>query len=191
MSRRGQWIVVGSIVATLGLLAALAVVYPPPAVGVGIEAPDFKAMNIASGDTVRLKDFRGQVLLVNLWATWCTPCEAEMPEIQRLYDALKPEGLRVLAVSEDEQGTDVVQKWVAQHKLTFDVLHDRSMKVEDLYHAVGLPESFVIDRSGRIVKRVTGFRVHWDDDSQKALFRALLASPAAAPAGKPKPDASD
>jgi peroxiredoxin len=110
-----------------------------------------------------------------------------MPEIQRLYDALKPEGLRVLAVSEDEQGTDVVRQWVKQHHLTFDVLHDQSTKVQDLYHAVGLPESFVIDRSGRIVKRVTGYRVHWDDESQKALFRVLLAVPA--PAGKP--DASD
>jgi peroxiredoxin len=106
-----------------------------------------------------------------------------MPEIQRLYDSLGPQGLRVLAVSQDEQSTDVVREWVRKHRLTFDVLHDQSMKAQDLYRAVGLPESFVIDRRGRIVKRVTGYRVHWDDESQKALFRRLLAD--TVPARKP------
>ena len=159
---------------TLGIGVSFAVAYAPPAVGVGIEAPDFNAMDIASGDTVTLASLRGQVVLLNLWATWCPPCEAEMPEIQRLYDEMKPLGLRVVAVSEDEQGTDVVRAWIRQRKLTFDVLHDQAGEVQHLFHAVGLPESFVIDRRGRIIKRVTGFRVHWDGADQKALFRRLL-----------------
>ena len=174
MSRRGQWIVAGSAAGVLAIGVALAVIFAPPAVGVGIEAPNFRAVDIASGDTVRLNNYRGQVLLVNLWATWCDPCKAEMPEIQRLYDELKPEGLRVLAVSQDEQNTDVVKAFIAERKFTFDVLHDQHHKSEDLFRAVGLPESFVIDRHGRIVKRVTGWIVHWDDAVQKALFRRLL-----------------
>ena len=165
---------VGGVVVALGIGVTFAVAFAPPAVGVGIEAPDFAAVDIANGDTVSLASLRGQVVLLNLWATWCPPCEAEMPEIQRLYDEMKPLGLRVVAVSEDEQGIDVVRAWIKQRKLTFDVLHDQAGEVQHLFHAVGLPETFVIDRQGRIVKRVTGYRVHWDAAEQKALFRRLL-----------------
>jgi peroxiredoxin len=175
MKRRTQWALTGGIVALLGAALVLAVANAPSGTGVGIAAPDFPAVNLATGDTVRLSDFHGQVLLVNLWATWCTPCEAEMPEIERLYQELGPEGLRVVAVSQDEDGPDVVRAWVKKHNLTFDILHDRKGDVQHLYQAVGLPESFVIDRNGRIVKRVTGYIVHWDGADQKALFRRLLA----------------
>jgi peroxiredoxin len=164
----------GGVAAVLGIAVVFAVVFAPPAVGVGVTAPDFTALNIASGDSVKLSDYRGQVLLVNLWATWCDPCKAEMPEIQRLYDELKPEGLRVLAVSQDEQGTQIVKDFINQRHFTFDVLHDQNHLSQDLFHAVGLPETFVIDRQGTIVKRVTGWIVHWDDPVQKALFRRLL-----------------
>jgi len=174
MSQRRQWLMAGGIAAGLGVGVAFAVNLAPPPVGVGVAAPNFTAVNIATGDSVRLTDYRGQVLLVNLWATWCDPCKAEMPEIQRLYDELKPEGLRVLAVSQDEEGTNVVRKFIADHHFTFDVLHDQKHSSQDLFRAVGLPESFVIDRQGVIVKRVTGWIVHWDDPVQKALFRRLL-----------------
>ncbi|MBI4503885.1 MAG: TlpA family protein disulfide reductase [Gemmatimonadetes bacterium] len=175
MRRRTQWLVVTGAMALLVAALAFAVATAPSALGVGIAAPDFRAVNLASDDTVRLSAYRGQVVLLNLWATWCTPCEAEMPEIQRLYDELGPEGLRVVAVSEDEEGPDVVRAWVKKRNLTFDILHDRKGDVQHLYQAVGLPESFVIDRNGRIVKRVTGFILHWDGPEQKALFRRLLA----------------
>jgi cytochrome c-type biogenesis protein len=169
----------GGIAAVLVVAVVLAVVFAPPAVGVGVPAPNFQAVNIASGQPVRLSDYRGQVLLVNLWATWCDPCKAEMPEIQRLYDELKPEGLRVLAVSQDEQGINVVKDFIASRHFTFDVLHDQKHTSQDLFRAVGLPESFVIDRNGNIVKRVTGWIVHWDDPVQKGLFRRLLERKAA------------
>ena len=175
MTRGTQWLVVGGAAGLLAAALAIAVATAPSTPGVGIEAPDFRAVNLATDDTVRLSTYRGQVLLVTLWATWCTPCEAEMPEIQRLYDELGPEGLRVLAVSEDEEGPDVVRAWVKKRNLTFDILHDQRGDVQRLYQAVGLPESFVIDRNGVIVKRVTGFILHWDGPEQKALFRRLLA----------------
>ena len=174
VSKRGQWMLAGGAAAVLAMALAFALVFAPPAIGVGNEAPDFRAVDISTGDTVSFREYRGEVMLINLWATWCPPCEAEMPEIQRLHEELGPEGLKVIAVSQDEQGTDVVRKWIAERKLTFAVLHDQAQVVQDLYHAVGLPESFVVDRRGRIVKRVTGYRVHWDDEAQKALFRRLL-----------------
>lgn len=174
MTRGRQWMMAGGIAAALGIAVVFAVVFAPPAVGVGVPAPDFKAIDIHTDKPVNLADYRGQVLLVNLWATWCDPCKAEMPEIQRLYDELKPEGLRVLAVSQDEQGIDVVKDFIRQRNFTFDVLHDQKHASQDLFHAVGLPETFVIDRQGTIVKRVTGWIVHWDDPVQKALFRRLL-----------------
>ena len=175
MKRGTQWLVVVGGAGALAAAVAAGVALAPSAVGVGIPAPDFRATDVASGDSVSLARFKGDVLLVNIWATWCTPCEQEMPEIERLYDELGPEGLRVLAVSVDEQGSDVVRAWTRKRHLTFTILYDPGGKIERLYQTIGLPESFVIDRSGRIVKRVTGFVVHWDDDTQKALFRRLLA----------------
>lgn len=184
MSRRTQWIIVGGVVVVLAGALILGVFSSSSSSAVGMSAPDFAAVDLAKNDTVRLSQYRGQVLLLNLWATWCTPCEAEMPEIEHLYQDLGPSGLRVLAVSEDEDGPDVVRAWAKKKGLTFDVLHDRKGNLQRLYQTVGLPESFVIDREGRIVKRVTGFIVHWDGPEQTALFRRLLAAPGlGAPAG--------
>ncbi|MBI4421890.1 MAG: TlpA family protein disulfide reductase [Gemmatimonadetes bacterium] len=178
VSIRAQWFTVGVIV--LGLVSAvgIGIRVAPPAAGPGAPAPDFRAVRLATGDTVSLSSYRGDVVLVNIWATWCYPCEAEMPEIERLYQELGPEGLRVLAVSIDHEGPDVVRAWARERHLTFEILHDQSGEIQRLYQTIGVPESFVIDRNGQIVKRVTGYRVHWDDATQKGLFRRLLAQKA-------------
>lgn len=177
---RNQWLAVGIIVFLLG--AALTVglllendIFP---VTVGSEAPDFAAIDIASGDSVRLSDYEGEVVLLNLWATWCAPCRQEMPSMERLYHELGPEGLKIVAVSVDPTRR-VVHEFVDEFGLTFDILHDQSQRVDVTYQTTGLPESFVIDRHGIIVKKT--YQMEWDHPAQVAFLRGLLGTDGSEP----------
>ena len=120
-----------------------------------------------------LEDFRGQVVLLNIWATWCPPCEEEMPAIQRLYETLSPAGLNVAAVSIDQMEGEKVLAWTVARHLTFPILQDRSRRIEQIYQTTGQPESFIIDRRGIIVKKLIG-AVEWDNPGQQVLIRRLL-----------------
>lgn len=179
MTQRGQWIMVLAIVGLLsgGLVAGVTVLPTLGPVGVESKAPDFKAVSVATGDTVELADYRGSVILLNVWATWCLPCVKEMPSMQRLHDSLRTKGLKVVAVSVDAGSTEMVRKWTAERGLTFDILHDQSATIERIYQTTGVPESFVIDRQGVIVKKLIG-AAEWDHPTQVALMRRLLGSDA-------------
>jgi peroxiredoxin len=162
--------IVGAIVAGKALMDDVRPVRP------GSEAPGFSAVNLADGDTVSLQHYDGDVILLNLWATWCAPCEVEMPSMQRLHEQLGPSGLKIVAVSVDTQESALVAQWVNQRGLTFDVLHDRSGKIMTDYQATGWPESFIIDRDGVIVRKIWG-PAEWDDPAELAVFRRLLGLP--------------
>jgi cytochrome c biogenesis protein CcmG, thiol:disulfide interchange protein DsbE len=177
MKNRGQWIAVAVVLGVLAFGLGAAIVLTPEIKRVepGVRAPGAKAVSVASGDTVDVRDFRGQVVLLNLWATWCPPCEEEMPSMERLYQELGPEGLKVVAISIDQLDPDAVRRWAEERGLTFTILHDRSGKIQQTYQTTGMPESFVLDRKGVIVKKVIGATA-WDHPAQKALFRRLLAA---------------
>jgi peroxiredoxin len=172
---RRQWLIAGGFALGLVVLVGIGLTRVPPAAGVGGAAPDFRATHLGTGESVSLASYRGQVVLLNVWATWCPPCEAEMPEFQRLYQELGPDGLRILAVSVDETGGEVVRQWARERGLTFDILHDPRREIEHTYQTIGLPETFIIDRAGRVVKRVTGHVLSWDAPQQKAFLRRLLS----------------
>ena len=150
-------------------------------VEVGTQAPDFPARDL-SGQPVRLTDLRGEVVLLNIWATWCPPCIEEMPSMQRLYDDLEPRGLRVVAVSIDatpgmtnltgRQGGDVAG-FVERMGLTFDIWHDPAGDIQRIYRTTGVPESFLIDRNGTIIKKVIG-ATEWDSEANVELIVRLL-----------------
>ena len=178
MAQRGQWILVVVIIGVLGgaLVAGMVLTPTLAPVTIGSKAPAFAALHVASGDSISLDAYEGKVILLNVWATWCIPCEAEMPSIQRLYEEFKPLGLEVVAVSVDEGGPERVQKWVEERKLTFEILHDQSGDVERIYQTIGVPETFIIDREGVIVKKVIG-PVEWDHPTHTALLRRLLSQP--------------
>lgn len=142
-------------------------------------APDFAVPDL-SGQAVRLSALRGKVVLVNLWTTWCPPCREEMPSMERLYRQLGPKGLVLLAVSQDDGGRAVVEPFVKGMGLTFPVLVDPEHQVGSAYGVWGYPETFVIDREGRIAERVIGPRA-WDSPEQIAALERLLA--AGGPAG--------
>jgi len=139
----------------------------------GVEAPDFNAVNLVTGDSVTLADYRGEVVLLNLWATWCSPCRWEMPSMERLYQELGPAGLKIVAVSVDQVSGDEVMEFANELELTFDILHDRSGQIEIDYQATGLPETVIINRQGVIVHKEIG-PVEWDEPVQQARLRRLL-----------------
>jgi peroxiredoxin len=175
MTQRGQWIFVLAIVGILAgsLVAGIALSPALQPIGVESKAPGFQALDVASGDTVDFSSYDGEVVLLNIWATWCIPCVTEMPSIQRLYDQLGASGLKVVAVSVDNESSDKVRAWAEERGLTFDILHDRSAEIERTYQTTGVPETFVIDREGVILKKVIG-PADWDHPTQVALMQRLL-----------------
>ena len=184
-----QWklvaIIIGGLI--LGAIALVKFAPIPQGVEVGKRAPDFRALDIATGDTVSFKEkYGGQVTLVNIWATWCPPCREEMPAMQKLYDALKDKGFRIAAVSIDEGSIKDVTALASSLGLTFDILHDKSGKIETIYQTTGYPESFLIDKNGIIVRKQIGEHP-WGSPANQRIVAELLgvelpATAAAVPA---------
>jgi peroxiredoxin len=172
---RPRWIAAAGAGLALVFTAALALRLTPAAVVLepGAQAPDFAAVDLATAAPASLATYRGQVLLLNVWATWCHPCRLEMPSMERLHRRLAGTDFRVVAVSVDREGPRVVRDFVREFGLTFDVLHDRGGEIERRYQTTGVPESFVIDRRGVIVQKVVG-AADWDSPETEALIRRLL-----------------
>jgi cytochrome c biogenesis protein CcmG/thiol:disulfide interchange protein DsbE len=174
MSR--QWISVAVVIAFLAAGAVLLARLGPEIqqVEVGSRAPDFRAVNLATGDSVSLHDrYRGSVTLVNIWATWCVPCRVEMPAMEKMYQSLAPRGFKIAAVSIDEGNPDDVREFAKSLGLTFDLLQDRSTSVQQIYQTTGVPESFLLNREGVIVKRVIGAH-DWSSEVNRKLIERLL-----------------
>jgi peroxiredoxin len=144
----------------------------------GSEAPGFRLPSLA-GEEVDLASYRGKVVVLNFWATWCPPCVAEMPSLQRLHRALGPEGLAVVTVSTDED-EEALREFVTRHGLDLPVLLDPGGEVaSSAYRTTGYPETFVLDRSGVLLSHTIG-PAEWDAADALAHFRGLLESVPAA-----------
>jgi peroxiredoxin len=146
--------------------------------GVGVEAPNFSALTLDSVPAEKsLKDFRGNVVMINIWATWCVPCRVEMPSIERLYRELGPKGFKVLAVSVDEPGTEnQIRDFVKEYGLTFQILHDpkgQDGEVSKAYDAIGYPATVIIGRDGIIRKKQIGAS-NWNSAESRGLIERLL-----------------
>ena len=134
-----------------------------------------KEFRVATPDNrqVTLSEFKGRVVFLNFWATWCKPCEEEMPSMERLHQRFKDQGLVVLAISEDSEGANLVNPYLKKHRLTFPVGLDPKMSVAGLYGVWGIPSTFIIDRKGNRALFANGPR-EWDGPDAQALFRSLL-----------------
>ncbi|MFO8035217.1 MAG: TlpA disulfide reductase family protein [Anaerolineales bacterium] len=129
---------------------------PPPSPREGFSAPDFTLDQLGGGE-VTLSDLRGNVVVINLWATWCPPCRAEMPAIQEVYQQHRDQGLVVLAVNTTYQDDEAEAKaFVKEYGLDFPVLFDRTGDVSRLYQLRGLPSTYFVDRDGVIQSVVVG-----------------------------------
>lgn len=136
------------------------------------EMIDFELPDLA-GNTHKLSDFRGKVIFLNFWATWCKPCEEEMPSMQVLSDNLSSFPFVIVAVSIDNDSPENVEKFVKKYGLTFPVLHDRRGKVKEIYKTTGVPETFIIDHNGVIAEKVMGPR-DWSEPSATRLLMELV-----------------
>jgi len=149
----------------------------------GSVAPDFE-MTAMDGSIETVEQYRGKVVLLNVWATWCGPCLQEMPAMQRLYEAMAGTDFEILAVSIDARlgETDVVGRpggdlraFAEELGLTFPILHNPAGDIQRVYQTMGVPESFVIDRQGVIVKKIAG-ATEWDAPVNQELIRRLLGN---------------
>jgi len=170
-----RWSVAIGVVMALVFGTALVIKIRPQIdlVGVGSAAPRFHAINLGTGRPATFADYGGKVVLLNVWATWCEPCRVEMPSLERLYRRLGGSDFRVVAVSIDEDGDSVVRSFARNLGLTFDILHDPTAAIRRDYQATGVPESWVINRDGVIVKKVIG-AAEWDGPVNEILIRRLI-----------------
>lgn len=181
---RSQWLAVGVLVAVLGAGLWGATRYiggELRELRVGSAAPEFEVADAtgASDASKSLADYRGQVLLLNVWATWCGPCKQEMPSIEQLYRDFAARGLAVAAVSVDAPGVGPdIERFARDYELTFDVLYDESESFRTVYRYAGVPETYLIDRSGVIRRRWLGAD-NWNSDANRRFIAQLLAEPGA------------
>ena len=129
------------------------------------------------GRTRTLAEFKGRVVLLNFWATWCAPCIREMPSLSRLQAELGGEDFTVIALSEDFWGWDIINGFLAERKLSnLPVFRDTNMRVGKVFGIPGLPTSILIDRQGREVGRLAGI-TEWDSADAMGLIRHFMGQP--------------
>ena len=144
-------------------------------VAAGKVATDFKLRDLG-GHEVSLSSLRGKVVFLNLWATWCEPCRREMPSIEKLYEKFgKDKSFVILAVSEDSDGSKAVAPYVKQSGYKFEILLDPRNDVGEAYNVSGIPETFVIDRDGRIVAHHLG-PYDWANPDIRDALQELINS---------------
>ena len=180
MTLRQQWLTVVAIVLALLLAVGFGVyvmrdeLFP---VEIGSRAPDFRARTVDGTNQVKtLADYQGNVVVLNVWATWCGPCIVEMPSFERLHRQIPDSALKVVAVSiDDAVGSDSVRAYAKNLGLTFEILLDSLHTIDRDYQVTGYPETFVIARDGTIRKKWIG-PADWSSAANLALVRDLLGA---------------
>jgi len=148
----------------------------PPANSAGIPdkgtvAPDFALVTL-DGKTVRLSDYRGQVVFLNFWATWCPPCRNEMPSMEKLHKVMKDHNFVILAVSIDQKTIYHIESFIKKGGYSFPVLHDVTKEVAANYGVSSIPTTLIIDKDGVITSRIIGGRA-WDSNKAVDYFKTL------------------
>jgi len=169
-----RWLVVGGMVAIIGGVAW----YALPATPARIKSAQVREGSVAPGFS--LKDLKGvarslpngKVVLLNFWATWCPPCRREMPSMVTLHRKLKDHGLKVVAVSVDQNINDLTA-FVREYSIPFEVLHDVNTRVSHRYGVFRYPESFLIDRSGKVRYHLIG-AVNWTNPKVYQVIQTML-----------------
>src|ERR1041384_3343952 len=182
MTRRGQWLLLGGILLAIGAAVGITTyglrdeMFP---VDVGTKAPNFEAVTLDDHVVRSLDDdYKGQVVLLNVWATWCGPCRIEMPSLEKLYKEFGPRGLKIVAINarDPDAADSTIRQFANGYGLTFDVLRDMPAAGEDsnmtTYKTTGFPETFVIDKDGLIRKKWIGAE-DWASQGNRSLIASL------------------
>jgi thiol-disulfide isomerase/thioredoxin len=136
-----------------------------------VQALDFTGQTLG-GRPVRLSDLRGKVVLINFWATWCVPCQLEMPAMERLNRKLAGRPFKLLAINQAEERAQI-EKFLRLHPYSFDVVVDPIGEIGSNYGANRLPMSYIVDKHGFVIRRAIGPR-EWDSPAALQLFEALM-----------------
>ncbi|MDR1838014.1 MAG: TlpA family protein disulfide reductase [Treponema sp.] len=136
-------------------------------------ADDF-TLPLLGGGNATLSSYRGKVVILNFWATWCPPCRTEMPSMEILYQRFNAQGLEILAVDIGESASSV-QQFIRRAGYTFPVILDRNNRVSTVYQVEAIPTTYIIDREGKIIGNVIG-SIMWDNPRVIAAIDALLKS---------------
>ncbi|MBI5700396.1 TlpA family protein disulfide reductase [Candidatus Saganbacteria bacterium] len=140
--------------------------------GIKTPATDFTLKDL-NNNSVKLSDYKGKVVLLNFFATWCPPCREEMPSIEKLHKNLKNKKFAVLAVAIDKKGEPAVRPFIEKEKYTFKVLLDSKNKVSDVYGIQSIPATYVINKKGIIVDKVIG-SFDWTQDKVVRVLEGLI-----------------
>lgn len=144
----------------------------PPSPHVGFAAPDFSLVTL-EGEALRLSDLRGRVVILNFWATWCPPCRAEMPALERIAKAYEPAGLTVLGVhATDQDSVGAARAFAADFELTFPIVLDTEGAASRLYALGAMPSTYVIDKDGIIREVILGGPL--SEATLESLVQSLL-----------------
>jgi peroxiredoxin len=143
---------------------------PRQLVNIGETAPDFVLPALGSG-SISLRDYRGQVVLVNFWATWCAPCVEETPGLEKFAEEVRNHGVTVLGVSVDTDAA-ALQRFVAQNHLSFSIARDPSQAVASRYGTFKFPETYILDREGRVAEKIIG-AANWGDPRMLTFVQEL------------------
>ena len=136
------------------------------------KAPHFSLIGL-DGRKVEIKDFKGKVIFLNFWATWCGPCKEEMPSMEVLYQQFKEKGFVFLTISVDYAGLSPVKEFIGKHRYTFPVLIDQECETLDPFEVKGIPTTFIIDKKGRMIGKASGPR-NWKSPEVIALLNLLI-----------------
>lgn len=138
-----------------------------------LEIPAFSLLSV-DGKQERLEDYRGNVVLLNFWATWCGYCAIERPHLQAIHNKYKEKGFTVLGVSIDRAGPEVVKNFVEEHDITYPNLHDQTGEVASIFGIRGTPTTFILDVEGNAIGAVIG-PADWENQEASELIEQLLA----------------
>ena len=180
MTARQQWITVGAVLFALGALFAVAMYSMRDdlrPVGAGSDAPNFRAKVLGENAYKSLADYRGRVVVVNFWATYCDPCIREIPSFRAFEKEFGPKGVALVAISGDFPSVtdDSIATAARNWKMNFEVLRDEpGGTIQRAFQTTGFPETFIIDKHGVIRRRVWGDD-DWTSRGNRALVNSLLA----------------
>jgi len=164
MSKVFRSILIGCCLLGLGVM-------PASAKTISGNAPDF-TLKSRSGKNLRLSDYRGQVLLVNFWASWCGPCRQEMPLLENLYKRYKKLGFTILGVNVDTDSTKA-NHYLRDMSVTFPIVYDNSNKVSKAYSVNAMPTTVIVDRNGKMRFLHQGYKPGYEGDYKKEVVQLI------------------
>jgi thiol-disulfide isomerase/thioredoxin len=176
-------ILVRRLVMTLSLMcmvSAVGAAQSIPALSSPVEAPPLELQDL-EGEVHQLDDYRGQVVAINFWATWCAPCRDELPSMQTTYEAFKDQGFVILGVNVGEDW-DTVAPFLESFLIEFPILLAPDSTILDEWQVMGLPTTFFVDRQGNVTHRINGGR-DWQHPEFRAQLRSIVTEQKAAATG--------